>query len=118
MLKQTLLGRWINTKRKMKMDMDTEKIYSYEEIVSLLEKKTNKTDFLTGDYVIPELGESIVVEQNGGKGHDHILVVRHFPKHNVYVKLKAFYNSYFGIDFTGEDYKQVSPVTKKVVVFR
>lgn len=99
---------------------------NYTELISLLEKhyKEDVSEFAYHDPKKPELlteeiGEMVEVDQHGGEGEgEDWWSVKHFPKHNIYVKVSGFYQSYNGTDFDGwEDCKEVKPQTKTITVY-
>lgn len=66
------------------------------------------------------LGECKTVEQYGGTGKGNTWYsVKHFPDHDVYIKVSGYYSSYGGPDF--EDWedacKEVRPVEKTITIY-
>ena len=60
------------------------------------------------------------VHQYGGEGQgDHWESVKHFPEHDIYIKVVGYYSSYSGTDFN--DWKsacsEVKPKEKQITVY-
>lgn len=64
-----------------------------------------------GDFEIVGTDDS----DRDGYDTEQIFRVFHFTDHNVYVKIKGFWNSYGGNQF--ESMKEVKPTTKTVTVY-
>ncbi len=60
------------------------------------------------------------IEQYGGEGQgDTWYSVKHFPEHNVYIKVEGYYQSYNGTEFHKgwDSCSEVKPVTKTITVY-
>jgi len=65
------------------------------------------------------LGAATIVAQKGGEkgdGEDY-MIVRYLSDHDIYIRLDGCYDSYSGVDFTGENYVEVEPKTVSMVVY-
>lgn len=99
---------------------------TYQKILEKLKQSTlSVEDFACEDYKLDEelqeeLGEIIEIDQEGGEGQgDSWHSVKHFPKHNVYIKIDGYYSSYEGTDFGDWDdaCSNVSPKEKVITVY-
>lgn len=66
------------------------------------------------------VGEVIEIEQHGGMDMGSTWYsIKHFPKHDIYIRVDGWYQSHHGTDFDGwsDACSEVKPVTKTVTVF-
>ncbi len=69
---------------------------------------------------IPGVGEYTEIDQYGGEGKgEEWYSVKHFPQHDVYIKISGYYSSYEGTDFSDEwgCCEEVRPVSKTITVY-
>lgn len=98
---------------------------NYKELIGLLEKHYENLEYFAYDdpqkpkLITEEIGEMVEVAQKGGEGEgDEWYAVKHFPKHDIYVRIDSFYASYNGTTFDGwEDCKEVKPIEKTIKVY-
>lgn len=93
----------------------------YKEAFSKYAKMPNKYD-LAQKRTLEEsgLGEIQEVEQYGGEGQgDTWYSVKYFPKHNVYIKVEGYYQSYNGTEFYDgwNSCRQVFPTQRTITVY-
>jgi hypothetical protein len=94
-----------------------------KEIIEKLTENYSVSDFGYGDIDTVALGIGASVEKVHYTSTDgEAYVIRFFPEHNVYIKLKAYYNSYDScIDFEDSDvsdYSVVEPYEKTITAYR
>lgn len=93
------------------------------EIIAIVESNGISVEqFAYDDYdddeLKPILGEIIEVKQHGGEDQgSNWYCVKHFPKHNVYIKTSGYYSSYNGTEFDDGYGHEVKPVEKVVTVY-
>lgn len=97
-----------------------------EEIIEILKKYEVRVEDFAYDDIQEDLEDTIKVEtgewkeinQYGGEGQgDTWYSIKHFPKHNVYIKVSGYYSSYNGTDFGNwkNSCKGVIPVQKTII---
>lgn len=65
------------------------------------------------------IGDFKEVDQHGGEGEgERWWSVKHFSKHNIYIKVRGFYSSYNGTDFDYGWGEEVKPQEKVVTVYQ
>lgn len=89
-----------------------------EEIKGLCENSVYAfayVDYDTNDVT----GDVEEVEHYGGEDCGSTWYsVQYFPKHDIYIRVDGWYQSYNGVDFNGwDDCKQVVPRKKEIIVF-
>lgn len=117
--KQTLVTEFesstgkINKDGKLTYEQILEVIKDEEDSVSEFAYTGNNSDYLG-------LGEVKQLDSHGGEdeGSDWWRVY-HFTKHDIYIKVSGYYQSYSGTEFDGWDdaCEQVKPAQKMVTVF-
>lgn len=73
-----------------------------------------------GQLVNEEIGEMVQVDSHGGEGQgEDWWRVFHFPKHDIYIKLSAWYSSGEGTSFDSweDDCSEVKPHEKTITVY-
>lgn len=96
-----------------------------QEIIEKLKEagiSTEEIAWCSDTHVFVEvegLGSCIEVEQFGGEGQgDTWYSVKHFPDHDVYLKINGYYQSHYGTDIYGWDQVQVvAPQVKTITVY-
>lgn len=93
----------------------------YERLYSEWRAIQNPDDLMRNEYLESiGLGPWEEIEHYGGEDCGSTWYsIKHFTKHNVYVKVDGWYQSYHGTDFDGWDTacSEVRPVQKMVTVF-
>lgn len=76
-------------------------------------------DGVDDDTLVGDIGECKEVESYGGEDCGSTwFKVYYFPKHDVYLRVDGWYQSYNGVDFNGwEDVKEVKPKEKVITVY-
>jgi len=94
---------------------------NFEEIKKRLEElEVSNDDFGYGDFPQDDeqLGPWTEVDQHGGEGEGGSYhTVKHFTKHDVYIRLDGFYTSYDGTDFSDYELQEVKPQQKTITVY-
>lgn len=89
----------------------------YSEILEEIKKEYSdiqKYGFSSG--YVSSLGEVEISDTSKGSGDKDWYVVFYYKEHDVYVKVSAYYESYYGVSFD-EDWEGISEVrpSQKVV---
>lgn len=101
-------------------------IMNYEELIAALtahygEDEVDEFAYDLGSNkdITKEIGKMKEVQQNGGEDQgSNWFSIKYFPKHDIYIKVSGYYQSYSGITFDGwSDVSQVKPVEKTVTVY-
>ena len=98
---------------------DMENLTGKQILEILKEKKISWDDLGYGyvDWKELQLGEVKTVENYGGEGMgEKYYKVYHFIKHDVYIRIDGYYQSYNGAEFENPPY-EVKPIEKTVIFY-
>lgn len=95
---------------------------TFKEILEKVEAHYGEVEEFAYDHESTEIsgvGQMEEVDQYGGEGMgDDWYAIKHFPDHDVYVKVSGYYSSYDGTDFDGWNCcTEVKPAEKKITVY-
>lgn len=97
---------------------------NFQEINQVLkthyEEDISEFAFSDNDQEIPGIGKMTEVAQKGGEGEgEEWYSVKHFPEHDVYIRVNGSYASYDGTNFEDWDssVKEVKPQQKTITVY-
>lgn len=94
---------------------------TFKEILSKVEAHYREVEEFAFDHSddIEGVGAMEEICQRGGEGMgDDWYAIKHFPDHDVYIKVSGYYSSYEGTDFGGWDCcTEVRPREKTITVY-